>query len=383
MAGPLAGLRVIEMVGLGPCPFAAMMLADMGAEVIRIDRKAAPAAGGPFPMLGTKYDVMARSRRSLALDLKQPQGRQVLLQLVDKADVLLEGFRPGVMERLGLGPDACLARNPRLVFGRVTGWGQDGPLAQSAGHDINYVALTGMLHAMGTAGQPPTPPLNLVGDFGGGAMMLAFGVVCAVLEARKSGQGQVVDAAMTDGASLLGAMMYGLRGHGSWSDARGANMLDGGAPFYASYACADRKFISVGAIEPQFYRRLLELAGATDPAFEAQWRSAAWPELKEKFAALFRTRTRDDWCALLEGTDACFAPVLDLTEAPQHPHNRARGTFVEVDGVTQPAPAPRFSRTAAATPTPPRTPGADSAAILADWGLGPDAIETLSAAKVI
>jgi alpha-methylacyl-CoA racemase len=383
MAGPLAGLRVIEMVGLGPCPFAAMMLADMGAEVVRIDRKAAPAAGGPFPMLGTKYDVMARSRRSLALDLKQPQGRQVLLQLVDKADVLLEGFRPGVMERLGLGPDACLARNPRLVFGRVTGWGQDGPLAQSAGHDINYVALTGMLHAMGTAGQPPTPPLNLVGDFGGGAMMLAFGVVCAVLEARKSGQGQVVDAAMTDGASLLGAMMYGLRGHGSWSDARGANMLDGGAPFYASYACADRKFISVGAIEPQFYRRLLELAGATDPAFEAQWRSAAWPELKEKFAALFRTRTRDDWCALLEGTDACFAPVLDLTEAPQHPHNRARGTFVEVDGVTQPAPAPRFSRTAAATPTPPRTPGADSAAILADWGLGPDAIETLSAAKVI
>jgi alpha-methylacyl-CoA racemase len=383
MAGPLAGLRVIEMVGLGPCPFAAMMLADMGAEVIRIDRKAAPAAGGPFPMLGTKYDVMARSRRSLALDLKQPQGRQVLLQLVDKADVLLEGFRPGVMERLGLGPDACLARNPRLVFGRVTGWGQDGPLAQSAGHDINYVALTGMLHAMGTAGQPPTPPLNLVGDFGGGAMMLAFGVVCAVLEARKSGQGQVVDAAMTDGASLLGAMMYGLRGHGSWSDARGANMLDGGAPFYASYACADGKFISVGAIEPQFYRRLLELAGATDPAFEAQWRSAAWPELKEKFAALFRTRTRDDWCALLEGTDACFAPVLDLTEAPQHPHNRARGTFVEVDGVTQPAPAPRFSRTAAATPTPPRTPGADSAAILADWGLGPDAIETLSAAKVI
>jgi alpha-methylacyl-CoA racemase len=383
MAGPLAGLRVIEMVGLGPCPFAAMMLADMGAEVIRIDRKAAPAAGGPFPMLGTKYDVMARSRRSLALDLKQPQGREVLLQLVDKADVLLEGFRPGVMERLGLGPDACLARNPRLVFGRVTGWGQDGPLAQSAGHDINYVALTGMLHAMGTAGQPPTPPLNLVGDFGGGAMMLAFGVVCAVLEARKSGQGQVVDAAMTDGASLLGAMMYGLRGHGSWSDARGANMLDGGAPFYASYACADGKFISVGAIEPQFYRRLLELAGATDPAFEAQWRSAAWPELKEKFAALFRTRTRDDWCALLEGTDACFAPVLDLTEAPQHPHNRARGTFVEVDGVTQPAPAPRFSRTAAATPTPPRTPGADSAAILADWGLGPDAIETLSAAKVI
>jgi alpha-methylacyl-CoA racemase len=383
MAGPLAGLRVIEMVGLGPCPFAAMMLADMGAEVIRIDRKAAQGAAGPFPMLGTKYDVMARGRRSLALDLKQPQAREVLLQLVDKADVLLEGFRPGVMERLGLGPDECIARNPKLVYGRVTGWGQHGPLSQSAGHDINYVALTGMLHAMGAAGEPPTPPLNLVGDFGGGAMMLAFGVACAVLEARQSGKGQVVDAAMTDGASLLGAMMYGLRAHGSWNDAREANMLDGGAPFYASYACADGKFIAVGAIEPQFYRQLLELAGAADPAFEAQWRSADWPDLKEKFAAIFKTRTRDDWCARLEGTDACFAPVLDMAEAPQHPHNRARGTFVEVDGVTQPAPAPRFSRTAAETPTSPRAPGADSAAILADWGIAADAIETLSAAKVI
>jgi alpha-methylacyl-CoA racemase len=383
MAGPLAGLRVIEMVGLGPCPFAAMMLADMGAEVIRIARKASPGAAGPFPMLGTKYDVMARGRRSLALDLKQAQAREVLLQLVDKADVLLEGFRPGVMERLGLGPDECIARNPKLVYGRVTGWGQHGPLSQSAGHDINYLALTGMLHAMGTEGEPPTPPLNLVGDFGGGAMMLAFGVACAVLEARQSGKGQVVDAAMTDGASLLGAMMYGLRAHGSWNDAREANMLDGGAPFYASYACADGKFIAVGAIEPQFYRQLLELAGATDPAFEAQWRSSEWPDLKEKFAALFRTRTRDDWCALLEGTDACFAPVLDMAEAPQHPHNRARGTFVEVDGVTQPAPAPRFSRTAAGKPTPPSAPGADSAAILADWGIAADAIETLSAAKVI
>lgn len=263
MAGPLAGLRVIEMVGIGPCPFAAMMLADMGAEVIRIDRKAAAGAPGPFPMLGTKYDVMARSRRSLALDLKHPQAREVMLELVAKADVLLEGFRPGVMERLGLGPDACHVRNPKLVYGRVTGWGQDGPLAQAAGHDINYIALSGMLHAMGRADAPPAPPLNLVGDFGGGAMMLAFGVVCAVLEARQSGKGQVVDAAMIDGSALLGAMMYGLRAYGTWDDKRESNMLDGGAPFYDTYACADGKFIAVGAIEPQFYEQLLALASAS------------------------------------------------------------------------------------------------------------------------
>jgi alpha-methylacyl-CoA racemase len=383
MAGPLAGLRVIEMVGLGPCPFAAMMLADMGAEVIRIDRKQAPGAAGAFPMLGTKYDVMARGRRSLALDLKQPQAKEAVLQLVGKADVLLEGFRPGVMERLGLGPADCQARNPKLVYGRVTGWGQDGPLAQAAGHDINYIALSGMLHAMGPADKPPSPPLNLVGDFGGGAMMLAFGVVCAVLEARQSGQGQVVDAAMTDGAALLGAMMYGLRGYGMWRDAREANMLDGGAPFYASYACADGKFIAVGAIEPQFYAQLLALAGAADPAFQKQWSTRDWPALKDKFAALFSTRTRDEWCALLEGTDACFAPVLDMAEAPGHPHNQARGTFVDVDGVTQPAPAPRFSRTVPDQVRPPPAPGQDSAAILADWGFAADSIETLRAAKVI
>lgn len=383
MPGPLAGIRVIEMVGLGPCPFAAMMLADMGAEVIRIDRKAAKGAVNPFPMLGTKYDVMARGRRSLALDLKQPLGRATALRLIEKADVLLEGFRPGVMERLGLGPAECQARNPALVYGRVTGWGQDGPLAQAAGHDINYLALSGMLHAMGRAGEPPAPPLNLVGDFGGGAMMLAFGVVCAVLEARTSGQGQVVDAAMTDGAALLGAMMYGFRAHGTWSDQRGANLLDGGAHFYDTYACADGKFISIGAIEPQFYALLLQLVEIDDPAFDAQMDPCQWPALSEKIGAVFLTRSREGWCRLLEGTDACFAPVLDMAEAPQHPHNVARGTFVEVGGVTQPAPAPRFSRTATEIGITPALPGQHSAAVLRDWGWSDADIAALGAAQII
>jgi len=383
MTGPLAGIRVIEMVGLGPCPFAAMMLADMGAEVIRIDRKAVPGAPNPFPMLGTKYDVMARGRRSLALDLKQPAARDVVLRLVEKSDIVLEGFRPGVMERLGLGPDACQARNAALVYGRITGWGQHGPLAQAAGHDINYIALTGMLHAMGRADTPPAPPLNLVGDFGGGAMMLAFGVVCAVLEARKSGQGQVVDAAMTDGAALLGAMMYGFRAHGSWGDQRGANMLDGGAHFYDTYACADGKFISIGAIEPHFYALLLKLAGIDDPEFDAQMDPRAWPSLTEKFAAVFQTRSRDGWCQLLEGTDVCFAPVLDMAEAPQHPHNVARGTFVDVGGVTQPAPAPRFSRTAPEIGITPALPGQHNLAVLGDWGWTKEEIAALAGQGVI
>ncbi|MGX4641992.1 CaiB/BaiF CoA transferase family protein [Massilia sp. SYSU DXS3249] len=383
MPGPLTGIKIIEMVGLGPCPFAAMMLADMGAEVIRIDRKPKPGAPNPFPMLGTKFDVMARGRRSLALDLKHPEARDLVLKLAEQADILIEGFRPGVMERLGLGPDDCQARNPKLVFGRITGWGQDGPLAQAAGHDLNYVALSGMLHAMGRADAPPSPPLNLVGDFGGGAMMLAFGVVCAALEARASGKGQVVDAAMTDGSALLGAMMYGLRAHGSWSDAREANMLDGGAPFYDTYACADGKFLSVGAIEPQFYAQLLELTGAADPDFLKQWSQKRWPELKAKFAALFATRTRDGWCALLEGTDACVAPVLDMAEAPQHPHNRARGTFVEIEGVVQPAPSPRFSRTLPEAGQAGAAPGQHSAAILADWGWSLEAIGTLQSNGVI
>ena len=383
MPGPLTGIKIIEMVGLGPCPFAAMMLADMGAEVIRIDRKTRPGADNPFPMLGTKFDVMARGRRSLALDLKHPEARATVLKLVEQADILIEGFRPGVMERLGLGPEACHARNPTLVFGRITGWGQSGPLAQAAGHDLNYIALSGMLHAMGRADTPPSPPLNLVGDFGGGAMMLAFGVVCAALEAKTSGKGQVVDAAMTDGSALLGAMMYGLRAFGSWQDGREANMLDGGAPFYDTYACADGKFLSVGAIEPQFYAQLLAITGATDPGFQKQWSMKRWPELKTKFAALFATRTRDDWCALLEGTDACVAPVLDMAEAPTHPHNAARATFIEIDGVTQPAPAPRFSRTMPEAGQAAAAPGEHSAAVLADWGFSAESIETLKGAGVI
>jgi alpha-methylacyl-CoA racemase len=383
MAGPLAGIRVVEMVGLGPCPFAAMMLADMGAEVIRIDRKATPSAANPFPMLGTKFDVMARGRRSLALDLKQPAAQQIVLQLLERADVLLEGFRPGVMERLGLGPDVCLERNPKLVYGRVTGWGQHGPLAQSAGHDLNYLALTGMLHAMGRADGPPAPPLNLVADFGGGGMLVAFGVVCAVLEARGSGKGQVVDAAMTDGAALLGAMMYGLRGSGGWSGQREANLLDGGAPFYDSYGCADGKFIAIASLEPQFYALMLKLAGVADPAFDAQMDRSRWPQLKSKLAALFKTRTRAEWCELMEGSDVCFAPVLDMAEAPQHPHNRARATFIEIDGVTQPAPAPRFSRSAPEVAGAPPAPGEHSAAILADWGWSQAAIAALQAAHVI
>ena len=383
MPGPLAGIRVVEMVGLGPCPFAAMMLADMGAEVIRIDRKAAAGAANPFPMLGTKYDVMARGRRSLALDLKQPAGRDAALRMIDRADIVLEGFRPGVMERLGLGPEVCQTRNQALVYGRVTGWGQHGPLSQAAGHDINYLALSGMLHVMGRAGAPPAPPLNLVGDFGGGAMMLAFGVVCAVLEARKSGQGQVVDAAMTDGAALLGAMMYGFRAHGTWSDQREANLLDGGAHFYDTYACADGKFISIGAIEPQFYALLLKLAQIDDPAFDAQMDPRKWPELSEKFAAVFMTRSRDGWCQLLEGTDVCFAPVLDMAEAPQHPHNIARATFASIGGVVQPAPAPRFSRTAPEIGITPALPGQHSAAVLKDWGWSDEEVAALREQQVI
>lgn len=383
MAGPLAGLRVIEMVGLGPCPFAAMMLADMGAEVIRIDRKATPGAANPFPMLGTKFDVMARGRRSLALDLKQPEARELMLDLVAQTDVLIEGFRPGVMERLGLGPEPCQVRNPKLVYGRITGWGQTGPLAKAAGHDINYLALSGMLQAMGRADTPPAPPLNLVGDFGGGAMMLAFGVVCALLEARTSGKGQVIDAAMVEGSALLGAMIYGFRAFGSWSDQRAANLLDGGAHFYDTYACADGKFVSIGAIEPQFYALLLRLCDISDPAFDAQMDVTQWPTLKQKIAAIFVRKTQQEWCRLMEGSEVCFAPVLDMAAAPQHPHNQARGSFIEVDGVSQPAPAPRFSRSTPEVSAPPAAPGQHSEAILKDWQIAPERIAALMEKKVI
>ncbi|MFV3334673.1 CaiB/BaiF CoA transferase family protein [Pseudomonas sp. NY15437] len=376
MAGPLTGLKVIEMVGLGPAPFCAMLLADMGAEVIRVQR--------PGQALGerARFDVLARGRRAVALDLLQSEGVETLLQLVEGADALIEGFRPGVMERLGVGPEHCLQRNAKLVYGRMTGWGQSGPLAQAAGHDINYIALAGALHAIGRPGEKPVVPHNYIGDFGGGGMLLGFGVLCALLEAQRSGTGQVVDAAMTDGTALLSAMMYGFRAAGRLGDERGANLLDGGAHFYDTYECADGRFIALGAIEPQFYAELLTRCGIDDPQFQRQMDPSQWPQLKAKLAALFQQRSRAQWCDLLEGSDACFAPVLDWAEAAGHPHNRERGTYLELDGVLQPAPAPRFSRTPAATPTP--APGApQSEAVLRDWGLSDERIADLQQAGVI
>ncbi|QKH34171.1 CoA transferase [Achromobacter pestifer] len=369
MAGPLNGLTVVEMAGIGPGPFCAMMLADMGADVIRIDRLTPGFLGGG----GTIID---RGRRTIALDLKQPGATDIVLRLLDRADALLEGFRPGVMERLGLGPDECLARNPRLVYGRMTGWGQDGPLAQAAGHDLNYIAITGALHAMGHAELPPAPPLHLVGDMGGGAMMLAFGVLCGLLEAGRTGQGQVVDAAICDGASLLASAYHGKLRDGGWVNQRQSNMLDGGAHFYGCYACADGKYVSIGAIEPQFYRLLLERCGIDDPDFQQQWERAQWPQLRAKLAGIIAGRTREQWCALLEGTDACFAPVLDFEEAPRHPHHQARGSFIETGGTLHPAPAPRLSR----TPGQARAvsaPGAHTEELLAELGLAQTEIQAL------
>lgn len=357
MSGPLKGLRVVEMAGIGPGPFCAMVLADLGAEVVRVARPGAV----PDP-----NDVLARSRTVLPLDLRDPASVQQVLDLVAHADALIEGYRPGVMERLGLGPDACLARQPKLIYGRMTGWGQHGPLSHAAGHDINYIAISGALHAIGRSGAAPVPPLNYVGDFGGGAMLLAVGVLSALLEAGRSGRGQVVDAAMTDGAALMSAMMYGMKAAGQWSNQRGENLLDGGAFFYDTYACADGRFVAVGAIEPQFYALLREHCGiADDPAFDGQLDPAAWPLLKLRLAEVFRTRTRDAWCALLEGSDACFAPVLDWDEAPGHAHNQVRQTFCTLDGVVQPAPAPRFARTPAAAPIRSTTATADE--VLARW----------------
>ncbi len=381
MAGPLAGLKIVEFAGIGPGPFAAMLFADMGAEVIRIERRG--VSRRPLSLLNAgPFDVLNRGRRAVAVDLKRPAGVQVALRLVAQADGLIEGFRPGVMERLGLGPDTCIACNPRLVYGRMTGWGQSGPLAHAAGHDINYIALSGALHAIGTPEQP-LPPLNLVGDFGGGALLLAWGMLAALWEARSSGQGQVVDAAMTDGAALLMAMMYGVKAGGLWSNERGANLLDGGAPFYGTYACADGKYLAVGPIEPQFYRLFLEKAGITDPELVNQYDLTAWPYQREKLAAILRTRTRDEWCALLEGSDACVTPVLDLEEAPQHPHNRARRTFVVVDDVLQPAPAPRLSRTPGEIRNPPPQAGQDTHAVLCEWGFAQAEIDALLAAGAI
>jgi len=382
MAGPLSGYRIIEIAGIGPGPFAAMLLADMGAEVVRVER--AQAVRGPAPDTA-HWDVLLRGRRNLALDLKHPDGVAILLDLVDQADALIEGFRPGVMERLGIGPDVCRSRNPKLVFGRMTGWGQDGPYAQSAGHDINYIALAGALAHFGRAGEAPVPPLNMVGDFGGGGMFLAFGVVCALLEAQRSGSGQVVDAAMVDGAATLMSMFWAFKHIGLFDEtARGTNLLDTGAHFYDVFECADGGYISLGSIEPQFYAELLRLTGlADDPEFARQMDSSQWPHLKRRLGEVIRQKTRDEWCDVMEGTDVCFAPVLTMSEAAAHPHNAARGTFIEVAGVRQPAPAPRFTRTVPEVVSWPAHPGQHSREVLAEWGIAQHRIEAMVASGAV
>lgn len=360
--GPLKGLKIVEVSGIGPAPFCGMLLADMGADVVCVDRS------GKQP-LDPETDCARRGKRSIVLDLKSSEGRETFLGLIGKADAVLEGFRPGVMERVGLGPDDCMAVNPRLVFGRMTGWGQTGPLAQSAGHDINYISLTGSLAAIGRGSGKPALPLNLVGDFGGGALFLAYGMVCALLEAKQSGRGQVVDAAMTDGSALLMSLFHTLDAQQQWRPERETNLLDGGAHFYDVYETRDGKYVSIGAIEPQFYSQLMNLAGLDEAVFRDQNNPARWPELKDRLAEVFRTRTRDEWCELMEGTDACFAPVLNIREAPHHPHNRARQTYIDVGGMIQPAPAPRFSRTVPEVAHPSREPGSDREEILKDWGI--------------
>jgi alpha-methylacyl-CoA racemase len=382
MAGPLSGYRIIELAGIGPGPFAAMLLADMGAEVVRVERAQnvrGPAPSTPHP------DVLLRGRRNIALDLKHPDGVAALLDLVASADGLIEGFRPQVMERLGLGPDVCLERNPRLVFGRMTGWGQSGRYADAAGHDINYISLAGALAHFGRQGQAPVPPLNMVGDFGGGGMFLAFGMVCGILEAQRSGSGQVVDAAMVDGSAVLMSMFWTMRGVGLFDEQhRGTNLLDTGAHFYDVYECADGKYISVGSIEPKFYAELLRLTGLDDdPEFVKQMDKSAWPHLKERLSAVFASKSRDEWCAVMEATDVCFAPVLTMSEAAEHPHNVERGTFVEIAGATQPAPAPRFSRSVAEVTMPPAHAGQHSVEILRDWGFDDGRIDSLVASGAV
>ena len=380
-SGPLKGVKVVELAGIGPAPFAAMVLADYGADVLRVDRAASVRGGDPSSPPPFIWD---RGRRSVGVDLKHPEGVEAVLRLVEQADVFIEGFRPGVTERLGLGPDVCRSRNAKLVYGRMTGWGQDGPYATTAGHDINYIALAGALHPIGRAGEPPVPPMNLIGDFGGGGMLLALGVCAALFEAGRSGQGQVVDAAMVDGSALLTTMIHAFRAMGTWSDDRGTNMLDTGAHFYDVYETADAKFVSIGSIEPQFYAELLRLAGLSDdPDFAAQMDRSRWPELKVKLEGVFKSKTRDEWCALMEHTDVCFAPVLSMGEAPEHPHIRARGTFTEVAGVVQPAPAPRFSRTPASIQRPPSFAGQHTDEALAEWGFAPDQVAALREAGAI
>ena len=377
--GPLEGLRIVEMAGLGPGPFAAMMLADMGAEVVRIDRPPSERERDRErrDRVDPRLYAMHRGRRSVAVDLKHRDAAEVVLRLVERSDALVEGFRPGVMERLGLGPDVCLARNPTLAYGRMTGWGQDGPLAQAAGHDINYIALAGALRNFVRPPDRPVAPLNLVGDFGGGGMLLAFGLLCAIHEAARSGRGQVVDAAMVDGTAVLTTMFHGLRAQGLWYDEPGTNWADSGAPYYEVFETADGEYVTVGALERPFYDELVERLGLDARELPPRGDEANWPDLKERFAAVFRTKTREEWCAVLEGTDACFAPVLSFAEAPLHPHNVARDSFVEHCGVVQPAPAPRFGRTPPALSFPPPSPGEHTTAVLSEWGFSVDEIERL------
>jgi alpha-methylacyl-CoA racemase len=373
--GPLSGFRIIELAGIGPGPFCGMMLSDMGAEVIRVERLQNASAA--------PKDVLQRNRRSIALDLKDPTGVETVLRLVESADALCEGFRPGVTERLGLGPEHCMKRNPKLVYGRMTGWGQDGPMAKAAGHDINYIGLAGALHAIGRAGERPVPPLNLVGDFGGGGMLLAFGVVCGLLESQKSGEGQVVDAAMVDGTAALMAMFFSMAASGSFSDQRGTNLLDGGAHFYDTYETQDGKAICIGSIEPQFYALLIEKAELDPEKYRNQMDPTMWPELKADLTKVFLGKTQAQWCEIMEGTDVCFAPVLSIFEAPEHPHNKARNSFFEVDGVMQQAPAPRFSRTKAEISHGARVPGEDTISVLMDCGFNADEIGALQKQGVI
>ena len=368
--GPLKGIKIIEMAGIGPGPFCGMVLADLGAEVIRVDRASAKGTG-------SRQEASNRGKKSIAVDLKSKEGVEIVLKLVQESDAIFEGFRPGVMERLGLGPEECMELNESLVYGRMTGWGQDGPLANAAGHDINYISLSGALAAIGRPGSPPVPPLNLIGDFGGGGMLLALGLVSALLESKQSGKGQVVDAAMTDGSALLMTMIYTMQSSGFWKDSMGSNMLDGGAHFYDTYECSDGKFISLGSIEPQFYKLLCDLAGFDNNLSSDQMSRDDWPEKKKAVKEIILTKTREEWCQIMEGTDVCFAPVLNMEEAPNHPHNKARQTFIELEGATQPAPAPRFSRTNPEVQSSPSLVGEHTDEILQSLNLGADEIEKL------
>jgi alpha-methylacyl-CoA racemase len=380
MSGPLSGIKVLELAGIGPGPFCGMMLADMGADVLRIERVAPADLGLP---LEPAFDVISRGRRSIGLDLKHAEAAGIVLMLLERADVLIEPFRPGVAERLGLSPEASLARNPRLVYARVTGWGQDGPLANAAGHDINYIAISGALHAIGRRDEAPVPPLNLIGDYGGGAMYLAFGIACALVERNLSGRGQVIDAAMCDGAASLMSMFYGRLAAGLWRDDRGANAIDGGAPWYSVYETADQEFVAIGAIESRFFANLIDCLGLDRTTLPAQHDRQRWPELRARLAAAFKQKTRDQWCETLAGHDVCFAPVLSLTEAPEHPHNRARATFAERNGLVQPSPAPRFSRTPGNIARSAPRCGEGGAAALAEWGFDAAQIAALRACGAV